>query len=132
MASGLKVNFEKCCLLGVNIRESKLRDMAEVLECGVGTFPFSYLDIKVGMNHRHTTEWSGEIQKIRNHVKRWEDKKISLGGRIILVNAVLSSLPTYHLSFYPFPNETLRDVRKIQSKFLWGWGVVRVIQKLLG
>lgn len=28
LASGLKVNFEKCRLIGVNVSESKLRDMA--------------------------------------------------------------------------------------------------------
>ncbi|KAL8525807.1 hypothetical protein ACS0TY_015158 [Phlomoides rotata] len=60
--------------------------------------------------------------KIRNRVKNWEDNKISLGGRVILVNVVLSSLPTYYLSFYPFPKKTMTVVRSIQQKLLWRGG----------
>ncbi|KAL8515243.1 hypothetical protein ACS0TY_014091 [Phlomoides rotata] len=69
MALGLKMNFEKCCLFGVNVGENMLRAMAEILGCGVDTLPFSYLGIKVGVNHRSAAEWSGVVQKIRNCVK---------------------------------------------------------------
>ncbi|KAL8556266.1 hypothetical protein ACS0TY_003903 [Phlomoides rotata] len=74
-----------------------MMEWAEILGCKVGSMPSSYLGIKVGMNHHNTAEWREIVQKIRNRVKRWESNKISFGGRIILVNAVLSYLPTYYL-----------------------------------
>ncbi|KAL8529991.1 hypothetical protein ACS0TY_007170 [Phlomoides rotata] len=69
MTSGLKVNFEKCCLYGVNIGDSRLREMTEILGCRVGTLPFSYLGIKVGMDRRNTAEWSSVIQKNQKSCK---------------------------------------------------------------
>ncbi|KAL8527230.1 hypothetical protein ACS0TY_005201 [Phlomoides rotata] len=111
LLSGLKVNFDKCSLFGVNVDDSRLWEMADILGCGVGSLPFSYL----GMNHHKVSEWKGIVQKIRNRVKGWEENKVSLCGRIILLNAVLSSLPTYYLSFYLIPKET-REI------FYGGWG----------
>ncbi|KAL8511368.1 hypothetical protein ACS0TY_017963 [Phlomoides rotata] len=77
----------------------------------------------VGVNHRGLEAWSGVIQKIKNRLRAWEDRKISFGGRIILLNAVLNSLPTYYLSFYRIPKHTLREIVKLQRDFLWGGGV---------
>ncbi|KAL8498535.1 hypothetical protein ACS0TY_021749 [Phlomoides rotata] len=77
----------------------------------------------VGVNHRGLESWSGVIQKIKNRLRAWEDRKISFGGRIILLNAVLNSLPTYYLSFYRLPKHTLREIVKLQRDFLWGGGV---------
>ncbi|KAL8529717.1 hypothetical protein ACS0TY_006962 [Phlomoides rotata] len=84
--SGLKVNFDKCSIMGVNVEDSKLHDMANILGYNLGSFPFSYLGIRVGSNHRHISKWNFIIQKIKNRLCKWGDKKFSFGGRI-----------TYHL-----------------------------------
>ncbi|KAL8542013.1 hypothetical protein ACS0TY_003031 [Phlomoides rotata] len=63
LLSGLTVNFDKCCLCGVNANDGFLRNLTDILGCRVGSIPFSYLGIKVGMNHRNTAEWSGIVQK---------------------------------------------------------------------
>lgn len=52
LISGLKVNFEKCCVYGVNVPLDRLENMANILGCNMGALPFSYLGIKVGGNHR--------------------------------------------------------------------------------
>jgi len=41
--SGLKVNFTKSRLIGVNVQGSWLTEAALVLKCKVGTLPFVYL-----------------------------------------------------------------------------------------
>jgi hypothetical protein len=48
LSSGLKVNFWKICLMGVNV-SSHLLDMAcNFLNCKHGTIPFYYLGLPVG------------------------------------------------------------------------------------
>lgn len=53
--SGLKVNYNKCSLLGVNIQRDRLEAIASVLGCTVGEFPFSYLGIKMGTSQKKSS-----------------------------------------------------------------------------
>jgi hypothetical protein len=50
--SGLKVNFNKSMLVGINIAESWLNEAASILNCKVGKVPFLYLGLSIGGNPR--------------------------------------------------------------------------------
>lgn len=52
MLSGLKVNFHKSSLVGINIERGELDSMANILKCEVGSIPFSFLGIRVGIKCR--------------------------------------------------------------------------------
>lgn len=80
MLSGLKVNFQKSSLIGVNVDRGIMEEMACILRCNNGEIPFSFFGIRVGINYRKVGEWEHLIQKIRKRIKKWEDKKISFGG----------------------------------------------------
>lgn len=43
LLSGLKVNFQKCYLLGINIESQRLEAMTRFLNCAVGSFSFFFL-----------------------------------------------------------------------------------------
>jgi len=43
--SGLKVNYHKSILFGINIENSWLLETASILSCKVGCFPFMYLGL---------------------------------------------------------------------------------------
>ncbi|KAL8491934.1 hypothetical protein ACS0TY_023510 [Phlomoides rotata] len=51
LVSGLKVNFNKCCLMGINIASEMLGEMACYLGCDIGQQHMSYLGLNVGINH---------------------------------------------------------------------------------
>jgi hypothetical protein len=48
VVSGLKVNFHKSMLVGVNVDETWLAEAANVLGCSVGRIPFMYLGLPIG------------------------------------------------------------------------------------
>lgn len=75
--SSLKVNFDKCCLYGKNVEERRIQDFANILECKIGRVPFTYLGIKVGINHRKGAEWKEVIKKVRTRIQRWKGYKFS-------------------------------------------------------
>jgi hypothetical protein len=50
--SGLKVNFWKSCLVGVNVEEDFLAMASRFLNCRIGRAPFKYLGLPVGANSR--------------------------------------------------------------------------------
>ncbi|GAU21257.1 hypothetical protein TSUD_286670 [Trifolium subterraneum] len=45
------------------------------------------------------------------------------GGRITLINSVLSSIPLYFFSFFKAPSCILNQLVRIQRNFLWGGGI---------
>jgi len=55
--SGLKVNFHKNLLVGVNISDSWLTEVASILNCKVGHVPFLYLGLSIGGNPRRLSFW---------------------------------------------------------------------------
>lgn len=120
LVSGLKVNFHKCELLGINVDEPDLQRMADFTLSRVSKNPFSYLGICVGINHRLKRSWSALMDKVRRRLNSWSGKFLSFGGRITLIQSVLSALPTYYFSFYRIPKSVLSDLASTQRKFLWG------------
>jgi hypothetical protein len=52
LMSGLKVNFHKSMLVGVNITDSWLHEAATALRCRVGKVSFLYLGLPIGGDSR--------------------------------------------------------------------------------
>lgn len=44
---------------------------------------------------------------------------LSLGGKLTLVNSVISSIPLYTLSVYKIPITILNKIDKLRRQFLW-------------
>ncbi|CAJ2635167.1 unnamed protein product [Trifolium pratense] len=120
MASGLKVNFWKSGLMGVNVPQTFMAMACSFLNCKLGSFPFKYLGLPIGANPRRLSTWDPLLDHLRNRLFSWRNKHISLGGRIILINAVLNAIPIFFLSFMKMPVGVWRKMVRIQREFLWG------------
>ncbi|XP_024640546.1 uncharacterized protein [Medicago truncatula] len=101
--SGLKVKFNKSMLTGVNISHNWLTEAASVLNCKTGTIPFMYLGLPIGGDSRRLSFWKPVVDRIVARLSSWNNKFLSLGGRLVLLKSVLSSLPVYFLSFFKAP-----------------------------
>jgi len=62
--SGLKVNFNKSMLIGVNVSQSWLHEAAFVLNCRVGVFPFVYLGLPIGGDPLKLDFWKPVLNSI--------------------------------------------------------------------
>jgi len=114
--SGLKVNFSKHLLVGVNVTESWLTEATMVLNCKVGTIPFMYLGLPIGGNARQLTFWDPLIKRINARLSGWSLNFLSFGGRLVLLKYVLSSLPVYAFSFFKAPPGIVSSIESIFIK----------------
>lgn len=64
MVSGLKVNFHKSCLLGVNVSAEFLDMASTFLNCRVGVVPFMYLGLAVGANPKKMSTWELVLERM--------------------------------------------------------------------
>ncbi|GKV19324.1 hypothetical protein SLEP1_g29604 [Rubroshorea leprosula] len=120
LISGLKVNFFKSSLSGINVEDDKLSEMADSINCVVGDIPFKYLGVPVGANPRKISTWASVIECLRRKLSSWRCDSLSFGGRIILLKAVLSSIPVYYFSTLKAPKKVINLLSLIQRRFLWG------------
>ncbi|GAU48973.1 hypothetical protein TSUD_245640 [Trifolium subterraneum] len=98
--SGLKVNFNKSMLVGVNIPDSWLGEAASALCCRVGKIPFLYLGLPIGGDPRRLSFCEPVLTRLKSRLSRWKSRFLSFGGRLVLLKSVLTSLPVYVLSFF--------------------------------
>lgn len=119
--SGLKVNFSKSLLVGVNVPGSWLSEASLVLNCKVGTIPFLYLELPIGGNASQLVFWKPLLNRINTRLLGWKSKHLSLVGRLVLLKSVLSYLPVYALSFFKDPSGIVSSIESIfNNKFLGG------------
>jgi hypothetical protein len=59
------------------------------------------------------------LDAIKKRLDSWGNKYISLGGRIVLINAVLNALPIFFLFYIRMPTKVWKEVVKIQRNFFW-------------
>ncbi|MCI03681.1 RNA-directed DNA polymerase (Reverse transcriptase), partial [Trifolium medium] len=85
-----------------------------------GHTPFKYLGLPVGANPRKFATWEPMVNAIRGKLSAWGNKHVTLGGRIVMINAVLNAIPIFYLSLLKMPVKVWKEIVKIQRTFLWG------------
>lgn len=117
LVSGLKVNFHKSKLIGINVSEVFLGYASTFLHCRTETTPFKFLGIPVGVNPRCGSTWRPVIDLLHNRLASWKGRNLSIGGQVALIKSVLNSTPLYFFSFYKAPKVVLNSIIKIQRDF---------------
>ncbi|MCI00949.1 LINE-1 reverse transcriptase like, partial [Trifolium medium] len=87
LASGLKVNFCKSKVMGVNVSGEFLGVAERFLHCSRASLPFTYLGLPVGANARSLTTWQPLIDTISRKLGSWNNKWVNMGGRVVLLNS---------------------------------------------
>jgi len=90
--SGLKVNFHKSLLVGINIADSWLNEAVSIQNCKVGKVPFMYLGLSIGGDPMRLAFWEPVLDTIKSSLSGWQSQFLSFGGRLVLLKSVLTSL----------------------------------------
>lgn len=117
--SGLKINFHKSEVYVFGVPQSEKYRMANMLNCVLGDLPLKYLGILVSDRHLSIEAFSPILQKMSKRLDPWKGKFLTLGGRQLLTNTCLSSIPTYCMGFYLLKDEVHKKTDGVRSKFLW-------------
>lgn len=99
LVSGLRINFHKSRILGVNVDQNFQQDAAMFLNCKCGGIPFQFLGIPIGAKRQRESTRQPVIDKMKKRLSSWQRRHISMGGRVTLINSVLNNLPIYFFVF---------------------------------
>ena len=122
LASGLKINFAKSTFGAFGQTDLWKQQTTTYLNCQLLVLPFNYLGIPIGANPRRCTMWDPIINKCERKLAKWKQRNISFGGRVTLIQSVLTSIPIYLFSFFRVPKLVEDKLVRLQRRFLWGGG----------
>ncbi|KAK0577750.1 hypothetical protein LWI29_038034 [Acer saccharum] len=122
VASGLRINFHKSCVVRVGNPRGGESDWADILKCKKASFPILYLGMPLGARPSSKVFWKTVLARIEKRLSLWKKKFLSKGGRLVLIKAVLASIPTYFMSIFKVPVNVAKTIEKLQRSFFWGDG----------
>jgi hypothetical protein len=79
------------------------------------------------MHHKRISnvDWKIIEEKFEKKLSCWKGKMLSYGGRLILINSILSSLAMFMLSFYEVPRGVLQKLDFYRSRFFCKVMIIR-------
>lgn len=104
LASGLRINFHKSCVVKVGKEKENEENWALKFRCLKANLPISYLGLTLGGKPNTKFFWQKLIQRIENRLAQWKRLFLNKGGRLVLIKAVIASIPNYFMSVFRIPS----------------------------
>jgi len=120
LASGLKINFHKSKLVGINVHRNNLKCYTKTLNCAQMGIPFKYLGLEVGGNPRKKKFWEPVLNKLKSRLNVWKKRFLSMAGRICLIKFFYHYYTALLLIFVQSAKFVCKSIISIQMRFLWG------------
>ncbi|XP_078159587.1 uncharacterized protein LOC144555214 [Carex rostrata] len=120
--SGLQVNFAKRTFIPINIAEEDKDWVRAVMNCSQTSFPTVYLGMSLTLKKPTKDLFLPLIEKVERRLQGWQSKLLSRGGRLQLVQSVLSTVPIYHMICFILPKWVVARIDRARRSFLWGRG----------
>lgn len=116
---GLKINFHKSELFCFGRAKDEQGSYKQLFGCELGNLPFSYVGIPIHHRKLSNKEWNCTEDRFDKKLSCWKGKFMSYGGRLILINSVLTSMSMFLLSFFEVPVGVRKRLEFYQSRFFW-------------
>ena len=120
--SGMTVSMKKSSFLYQNV-DVDIRDkIAELLLFRMTplTNGFKYLGYRLKPLGYHTSDWRWMIELFEKKIQNWTYRFLSLGGRVVLIKAVLTGLAVYWFALDRCLKSIMNVLCKTIFSFLWG------------
>ena len=117
--TGLQINYHKSTFVPINVDEQIATEAAHILGCPISVSPCTYLELPLSMNKITLVDLIPVIQKIDKRLAGWICTFLSWGGRLTMINAVLSAIPTHYMTCFIWPGKGIDLIDKLRRLFLW-------------
>lgn len=118
-ASGQKINRGKSgFLMYKNTHPSRVAIVPQTTAFIRKELPIHYLGVPLFVGAPRSAYFQVLLERIRRKI--WKCHQLSKGGRIVLLQSVLLSMPIYLLSVLTPPATVLQRLNRIFFNFLWG------------
>jgi hypothetical protein len=117
--SGLKINYLKSEVIVMGSSRDRQQRVADWLNCKWRSFPFIYLGLPISDRKLTMDQWLFLVRKLAGRIEPWWGKIMSSGGRLILSNSCLASLPTFAMGLFLLQDGIHAKFDSHEARFYW-------------
>lgn len=78
-----------------------------------------YLGLPETFGRSKKDVFTGMVDKIRQKAQSWTTKFLSGAGKLVMLQSVLTYLPTYSMSTFKIPISLCNRIQSILTRFWW-------------
>eukprot|EP00253_Pinus_taeda_P003415 PITA_03415 len=120
VASGACINRIKSQIFFFNTHPTTQRAIARILGFSIASLPSKYLGAPLlDLAQKHSS-WTSLLERLEERLSLWTHRSLNMASRLVLIKAVLQSMPLYLFSILAAPKWVLKAIKNLQRNFLWG------------
>ena len=120
-ASGQKINADKFSIFFSQNTPSELKvEVLEVMGPMKDLKPYKYLRLPSIIGRSKTDVFAKVKERVARKLSGWKEKLLSMGGRKILIKAVVQAIPTYTTNCFLLPKSLYDEIEGMMRRFWWG------------
>lgn len=120
-SSRLKINYQKSAIITISLQGNQASSLANIFGCSTYGFPFKYLGLPLSAKKLRKTDYLPLIEKLDNRLVGWEGLMLLRGGCLVLLNSVLSSIPTFFFATYRLRSWVINSIDKMERQKACEW-----------
>jgi hypothetical protein len=105
-------------MVPVNTSQEKLDHLAKTFGCSVGTLPFTYLGLPLGLTKPRVEEFLPIVNRCERRLVS-TSIYLSQAGRLQLTKSVFTALPTFFMSTFSMHVTIREQIDKYRKNYLW-------------
>jgi hypothetical protein len=115
----MRINYHKSDLTSINLDEQETHQMAKILCCKMGSFPFKYLGVSLHHEKLKREYIQPVVDKVINGIPGWRGRLMSYSAMLILLKVCLASIPIYLMSVIKFPKWAIEAINSQMTNLFW-------------
>jgi hypothetical protein len=96
------------------MNEFQVQQLARVMNYKSINFSLRYLDLSLSDKKLQRYYYKMILNNIQDRLPGWQDSKLSIAGREVLANAILSTKPVYFMLIFLLSKWIIKDIDKIR------------------
>ena len=92
---------------------------SRILTTPIGELPIRYLGVPLADRRLRIRDWQPVLEKVETRLGGWRARLLSQGGRLVMLKAVLSAIPTSFMSIFQLPVGVRRRLETVMRGFFW-------------
>ncbi|KAG9133148.1 hypothetical protein Leryth_026208 [Lithospermum erythrorhizon] len=117
--SGQIVNKEKStCILSTKLTNSRVNKIMRYTGFRKENLPFVYLVVLVFKGKKQRFLFDALIEKLKKMIDSWDNIFLSYGGKITLLQSILTAMPLYYLKSKRMSDQVRNKIESIMNRTL--------------
>ncbi|KAK3188605.1 hypothetical protein Dsin_028166 [Dipteronia sinensis] len=119
--SGQLINYEKSAVcVSPSFSSVKGYGFAAIVGMKLVECHEKYLGLPCFTGRSKRKLFTDIVDRVWNKIKGWSEKLLSVGGKEILIKAVIQSIPTYAMTLFRLPKTLILEIHRLCNRFWWG------------